>query len=77
MPAAILNSTFAVLKFHYKYSRKYILTYRTGLQIYLLFLEEAMPNSALAKLPEKQSLIFILVELGPKSLKMNLCIQTY
>lgn len=77
MPCAGLSSTFAVLKFHCKYSRKYVLTYRTGLQIHLLFLEETMPNSALEKLPEKQSLIFISAELGPESQKMHLYRQTY
>lgn len=61
------------LKFHYKYSRKYVLTYTTGLKINLLYLEETMPNSALERFLEKQSLIFISAELSPKSQKMNLC----
>lgn len=48
----------------------------TALQINSVFLEEAMPNSALGRLLEKQGLIFISAELGPKSQKMNLYIQT-
>lgn len=75
MPHAGLNSTFAVLKFHYKYSRKYVLTYRNALQNNLLFLEETMPNSALERLLEKQSLILISAELCPESQKMNLYVQ--
>lgn len=69
MPHADLSSIFANLKFDCKYSRKYVLTYRTALQIHLLFLEETMPNSALEKLQGKQSLILISAELGPESKK--------
>lgn len=77
MPCMGLSSIFAVLKFHCKYCRKYVLTHRTALQIHLLILEETMPNSALEKLLEKQSLNFISAELGPESQKMHLYIQTY
>lgn len=53
------------------------MSWHTELQINLLFLEEIMPNSALERLLEKQSLIFISAELGSESQKMNLYIQTY
>lgn len=69
MPHADLSSIFANLKFDCKYSRKYVLTSRTALQIHLLFLEETMPNSALEKLQGKQSLILISAELGRESKK--------
>lgn len=74
---SILVQPLLFLKFHCKYSRKYVLTYSTALQIHLLFLEETMPKSALEKLQEKQSLIFISAELCPESQKINLYIQTY
>lgn len=71
MPAATLNSTFAVLKFHCEYSTKYVLTHRTALQMGLLFLKETMPNSALERLLEQQILIFISAEFRSSSPKMQ------
>lgn len=70
MPAATLNSTFAVLKFHCEYSTKYVLTRKTALQTDLLFLKETMPNSALDRLLEQQVLIFISAVFRSSSLKM-------